>query len=273
MKKYVLAFIFLALALSACRIESNILLDINEDGSARIGAEIGFDEEMLALVGQSGGDPTDIVGELSDIAGQGVESINRVEGDMTYFGATIVVDDLSTYGFDGIQSDTFSEFSYTFDDAGATLAARVDATGIGDFTDGELPIDPSQITAEVFSGNVVVNMPGEVVEHNADTVRADGTLVWSLPLTGSTEIFARTTFGTSGAGSIWIIPVVVLLIGGGAATAAVMMSRKKDTERMAIAEADLASEIETTEAETEIGESESSDDSDVEPEGGDSSET
>ena len=42
MRTYVLAFFGLALLLSACRIESNIILDINQDGSATVGAEVGF---------------------------------------------------------------------------------------------------------------------------------------------------------------------------------------------------------------------------------------
>lgn len=235
MTKYVLAFFSLALLLSACRIESNILLDISEDGSAVVGAEIGFDEEMLDLVSQAGGDPADILDELPDLGGDGVEPITRVEGDMTYFGATTKIDNLSTYDFDGFQGETFSEFSYEFDDSSATLAAKVDATGIGDLAGGDLPIDPSAITGEVFSARVLVTMPGTVAEHNADEILSDGTLVWNLPLTGTKDIFATSTFGGSGFNGIWLVVGGILIVGIIAAIAAVMASRK-DSEK-AVAEA------------------------------------
>ena len=144
MRKYVLAFLGLALLLTACRIESNIILDINEDGSATVGAEVGFDEEMLDLMSQGGGDPSDLLDELPDLGGDGVEPIQRTEGDMTFYGASMHVNDLSTYDFDGFQGESFSEFVYEFDDNSATLAAKVDATGIGDLGGDDLPIDPSE---------------------------------------------------------------------------------------------------------------------------------
>ncbi len=244
MRRYVLAFFGLALLLSACRIESNIMLDINEDGSAVVGAEVGFDEEMLNLVSQGGGDPSDILSELPDLGGEGFEPIERVEGDMTYYGATTVVDNLSTYDFGGLQGETFSEFSYEFDDSSATLAAKVDATGLGDLGGGDLPIDPSQITGEIFSANVIVTMPGTVKEHNADEVRSDGSLVWKLPLTGTKDIFATSSFGGSAANWIWFAIAAILIVGVVAAITAVMMS-KKDSEK-AVAEAAAAHQADQT---------------------------
>jgi hypothetical protein len=245
MRKYTLAFFALALLLSACRIESNILLDISEDGSATVGAEIGFDEEMLDLVSQGGGDPSDILGELPELGGESVEPIERVEGDMTYYGAQTSIDDLSTYDFDVPQGETFSEFSYEFDDSTATLAARVEATGIDDLGGEDLPIDPSEITGDIFSANVIVKMPGTVTEHNADEVRSDGSLVWELSLTGTKEIFATATFGESSQDWIWLIVGGVLLLGVIAAIAAVMASRKDAAK--AVAEAAAAHEDEREE--------------------------
>lgn len=240
MRKYTLAFFALGLLLSACRIESNILLDISEDGSAIVGAEIGFDEEMLDLVSQGGGDPSDILGELPDLGGEGVEPIERVEGDMTYYGAQTSIDDLSTYDFNGLQGETFSEFSYEFDDSSATLAARVESTGIGDLGGEDLPIDPSEITGDIFSANVIVMMPGTVTEHNADEVRSDGSLVWKLSFTGTKDIFATATFGEPSSNWIWFVIGGVLLLGVIAAVAAVIASRK-DAEK-AVAEAAAAHE-------------------------------
>lgn len=263
MRKYILAFFGLALLLSACRIESNIIMNINEDGSATVGAEIGFDEEMLDLVTQGGGDPSDILGDLPDLGGAGVEPIERVEGDMTYYGVTTNIDDLSTYDFDGFEGEAFSEFSYVFDDNSATLAAKVDATGIGDLGGEDLGIDPSEITGDIFSARVLVAMPGSIAEHNADEVMGDGTLVWNLPLSGSKDIFATSTFGGSSFNWIWFVVGGVLLIGVIAAVAAVMTSRKDSekavaeaaAEYQAIGDSEQATAEETEEAEEESQES------------------
>jgi hypothetical protein len=237
MRKYVLAFLGLALLLTACRIESNIILDINEDGSATVGAEVGFDEEMLDLMSQSGGDPSDILGELPDLGGDGVEPIQRTEGDMTFYGATTHVDDLSTYDFDGLQGESFSEFVYEYDDSSATLAAKVDATGIGDLGGGDLPIDPSEITADIFAAHVRISMPGTVTEHNADEVTGDGTLIWNLPLTGTKAIFATSTFGSTAPSWIWFVVGGIVIVGIAAAIAAVMKSRKESQDAVAAAAA------------------------------------
>jgi hypothetical protein len=241
MRKYVLAFFGLALLLSACRIESNIIINIDEDGSATVGAEVGFDEEMLDLVSQSGGDPSDILGDLPDLGGTNVEPIERVEGDMTYYGVTTDIENLSTYDFDGFEGEAFSEFSYEFDDKSATLSAKVDATGIGDLGGGDLPIDPAEITGDIFSARVLVTMPGTVDQHNADEVMGDGTLVWNLPLAGSKDIFATSSFGTSGFNWIWFLVGGILLVGVVAAVAAVMTSRK-DSEK-AVADAAAAHQL------------------------------
>jgi len=236
MRKYVIAFLGLAFLLSACRIESNIILDINEDGSATVGAEIGFDEEMLDLLMSQGDmDPSEIISDLPDLGGGGTEPIERTEGDMTYFGAKTDIDNLSTYDFGGLEGETFSEFSYEFDDASATLTAKVDATGVGDLGGGDLPIDPSEITGDIFSARVLVTMPGNVDESNADEVLSDGTLVWNLPFTGTKEIFVTSSFGTSGLNTIWLILGGILIVGAIAAIAAMTMSNK-DSEK-AVAEA------------------------------------
>jgi hypothetical protein len=235
MRKYVLAFLGLALLLSACRIESNIIIDINEDGSATVAAEVGFDEEMLDLVGQGGGDPSDILGDLPDLGGQDTQPIQRVEGDMSYFGVQTTIADLSTFDFDGLDGQTFSEFSYEFDDASATLSAKVDSTGLGDLGGDDLPIDPSEITGDIFSAQIVVTMPGTVTVHNADEVLGDGTLVWNLPLSGTKDILATSDFGSSPASWVWFVVGGVLIVGIVAAVGAVMMSKRNSEQAVATA--------------------------------------
>ncbi|NHZ70802.1 MAG: hypothetical protein GWP18_04090 [Proteobacteria bacterium] len=237
MRKYLFIFALLAISLAACRVESNILLDINEDGSASVGAEIGFDEEFQNLLEQSGADPDEILTDLPDFGGDSVQPIERTEGDMTFLGATSQVDDLSTFDFaSGGGDEFFSEFSYEFDASSAKLEATVTAADLGGGGE-DLPIDPSALTGDLFSANVIIKMPGNVAEHNADEVRSDGTLVWEVSLTDSTQISATSDFGSGASTWIWFVLGGVLIIGIIAAITATIVSRKDADKAVAAAAA------------------------------------
>ena len=204
MRKYLPIFMLLALALAACRAESNLTLSIDEDSSASIGAEVGFDEEFSNLISQTGQDPADLFTEDLPVDVAGIEPYTRTEGEMTFYGFAKDIDDLrefNTTDFVGDVVGTFAEFSYEADDSSAVLNASLNATDVAGGA-GDLGFDPSDITGDIFSANVIVEMPGTVVEHNADEVRSDGTLVWSIPLSGSVSISATSDFGSSS--SSWI---------------------------------------------------------------------
>ncbi len=238
MRKYLFLTVLLALALSACRVETNVLLSIEEDGSGAVGFEIGMDQEFRDLMEQSGGSIDDLIGELPDFGGGDVTPITRTDGDMEYVGATTTIDDISAFDFSGSGGEFFSTFSYEYDNKSASLAATLSAgDAAGDTAD--LPFDMSSLTGDLFSANVVVSMPGTVIEHNADRVLGDGTLVWELPLSGSVDIFAKSTFG--GSSNSWIIWVLlgVLLVGIIAAVTATIVSRKESQKAVAAAAASV----------------------------------
>ena len=117
------------------------------------------------------------------------------------------------------------------------MEASVDAQDIGELGGEGLPIDPSQLTDEFFSANVVVTMPGTVTEHNADEVRSDGTLVWKIPFTGSTEIVAASEFGASSSSWILLIVLAVVVVGVIAAAVATVVSRRESKSAVAAAAA------------------------------------
>ena len=241
MRKYLLVFMLLglALALSACRAESNVTLSINEDSSASVGAEVGFDEEFGELISQTGQDPEDLFTEDFPVDIAGVEPYTRTDGDMTYYGFARDVEDLREFNVSEFAADlvgNFAEFSYEADESSAELKASLSAVDLGGDI-GDLGFDPSDITGDIFSANIVVAMPGTVVEHNADEVRGDGSLVWSIPLTGAVSISATSEFGSSS--SSWIFWVIggVVLIGIAAGIAAVMSSRKDSENAVAAAAA------------------------------------
>jgi len=249
MRKYLLIFALLTITLAACRVESNVIIDIREDGSASVGAEVGFDAEFRNIIEGAGVVPEDMLSELPSFGGGDVVPIQRTEGDLTFFGAMSEIEDLSSYDFEGAGDDTFTDFSYEFDGSSARLTATVSADGLG-ADGGDLPIDISQISADLVSANVIVTMPGRVKEHNADEVRSDGTLVWNVSLTGSTSISATSDLGSSSRSWIWWLVgggvVVVLVVGG---VTALLGSRRK--EQIAVAAATAAHEARLTDLDVE----------------------
>ena len=237
MRKVLLLIAVLTVVLAGCRVETNVILDIEEDGSALVGAEVGYDEEFRQLLEQSGADPDDLFSDLPTV-GDDVVTIERTEGDMTYTGVASNVPDLSAVAAESTELETFSSFSYEFDEDGATLAATVAADdGLAGGDLGELGIDPSQLTDEFFSANVVVTMPGDVTEHNADIVRSDGTLVWQIPLSGSKQINATSSFGSSSPNLLLILLVGLLLIGVIVVIVATVVSRRQSQQAVATAAA------------------------------------
>lgn len=236
MRKVLLLIAVLTIVLAGCRVESNVILNIDQDGSALVGAEVGYDEEFRQLLEQSGASTDDLFGDLPTF-GDDVVATERTEGDMTFVGVASQVPNLSTFAEDSAELGTFSSFSYQFDDDGATLAATVSAADadVGDF--GELGFDPGQLTEDFFSANVVVTMPGEVTEHNADVVRSDGTLVWKIPLNGSKQINATSTFGSSTTNLLLILLIGLLLIGIIVVIVATVVSRRQSEQAVAVAAA------------------------------------
>jgi hypothetical protein len=244
MKKLLLLAAGLALLAVACRAEVNVLVDVNEDQSGTIAFEFGLDQEFRDLIESSGGTTDDLFGELNlgtDLGVEGGTVIERTEGDMQYTGAQKDFADISEVMTD-LVDDTggdalFSEFSFVMDDESAALAATAstDAQDVGD-----LPIDPTSLTDDVFSANFILSMPGTVVEQNADQVLSDGRLLWSLPIFGGTKtIVAKSEFGGgSSLWWLWIILGVVLVVGVVAIIAAVVLGKRQ--EKQAVTDAAAA---------------------------------
>jgi hypothetical protein len=245
MRKYILIFAMLTLVLTACRIESNTKLDINDDGSGTLTVEIGLDDEFLALLTSQGGmTEDDFLDSLLNQAG-GTAS-QRTDGDMNYWAVTTEIDDLTNLDA-GIDETGFSSFKYSFDDQGAKLTATLAADGGGD-TLGEFGLDSSELTDDFISANLIVNMPGHVTEHNADEVR-DGALIWKVGFTGPTDVFATSTFGGSSFPWLIVLVVAILAVGIIVAMAALMASRRRAEQQLAAIVAAQAAATSDAEAE------------------------
>ena len=233
MKKLILLVVGVALLTVACKAEVNVLVDINDDESGTVAFEFGLDDELRGLLESSGGSADDLFGELDlDIATEGGTVTERTEGDMTFTGATKDFEDISQVMTD-LVGDTsgeglFTEFSFVMDDESAAFAA---AASSEEQDTGDLGIDPSALTGDVFSANFILGMPGDVVEHNADEVLSDGRLKWTLPVLGGTKTFiAKSEFGGSSLWWLWIVLGVVLVVGVIAIIAAVVLGRRQEKQ-------------------------------------------
>ena len=240
MKKLLLIVAGIALLAVACRAEINVIVDINEDQSGTASFEFGLDEEFLDVIESTGGSADDLFGQL-DLEGEGGEATIRTEGDMTFTGYTKdftnvneAMDDLT--GVSGSEDPLFQEFSFTMDDSMAELTAKVSAP---EEDLGDIGLDPSVLTGDLFSANFILGLPGTVVEHNADEVLADGRLRWDLPiLGGEKEIYAKSEFGGSSLWWLWIVLGVVLVVGVAAIVAAVVLGKRQSKQAVSDAAAE-----------------------------------
>lgn len=221
---------------SACRLETNVIINVNDDGSGTFTTELGLDDEMQSLLESFGGG-TDLLSGLDFGAGSPTET--RVEGDMTFFGASQDFSDPSEVQavLDANQDQaSFEDFQLSVDDKGAVLIARTGPLGEQEGLDpGALPFDLSTIGADNFAANIFVKLPGNVTEHNADEVTADGSLRWGISLTDPLDISAESSFGGDGIPwlPIGIAAVAILVIG-----AFFMMRNRQDSASTALASAD-----------------------------------
>jgi len=271
MKRLLLVIAGIALLTVACRAEVNVRVDINEDQTGTATFEVGLDDEFKGLIESNGGSTDDLFSELNLEEGAGT-AFTRTEGDMTYTGVekdftdiAEVTDELSSAtGIDGL----FDDFTFEMDDKTAELTASITAP---EQDAGDFPIDPSQLTGDLFSSNFILTMPGTVVESNADEVLADGSLRWDLPILGGTkDVHARSEFGGSSLWWLWIVLGVVLVVGVIAIVAAVLMGKRQQQDAVNDAAAQYPeSAVEALASDTTTDDTGST----VEPDDGDASES
>ena len=208
MRKPLLLAAAVMLIMTACKAEANFTLNVNEDGSGTLAAEVGIDDELADLVEQFGGGTEDLLALVPE--GQDVEE--RREGDMTFYGAqeafTDTTDLRQTTGvFEGADV-TFAQLDLVVEDGGAQLEARIEAPDAAETLEGLGGDGIAGFADDIFSSNLFVSLPGELEESNADEVMPDGTLRWEIPLLGGTvDIHAVTVEG--GGGIPWLIIVAI----------------------------------------------------------------
>jgi len=218
MRRTVLAAAAVMMLTTACRAEANLLLDVAEDGSGTVTAEMGLDDELLGLMEEAGGG----VEDLFDLAPQGDDVTTRREGDMTFYSLEETFTDTEDltqraqlFGADA----TFADLELVVADGGAELKARIEAPDSTETLEGLGGDALGSLGGDVLSASLIVDLPGQLVTSNADEVLPDGRLKWSIPVFGGTLDIQATTRAGGGGPSIGLILAVVaavFVIGGAA---------------------------------------------------------
>jgi len=259
MRKLLLLAAGLALLTTACRIETNVILNLEADRSGTYTIEFGLDQEIQQALATFGGLGDETIDPLEGFESDdpNVESTRRTEGDMDFVVATTTFDDvdalqslLATAEDSGI-GDLNIDYEGTTVRVTGTLAGTggLDPDGLGSIGDlGELGdlgdlsslgFNPSDLTADFFSASLIIAMPGEIVEHNATRVLGDGSLQWDLPL--NTELIEVLAVSDASSSSFpwWVVAIAVigvLAIGLGL----LVRRRKKNVSVQAVQQAQAA---------------------------------
>ena len=227
MRRLIPLLMLLALISTACRIESNLIADINADGSGVIGAEIGYDEEAASFIEQftQGEDP---FANSPMAAMPGAQSREEDRGNMHFLISTVEVEDIAA----AIEQSAAADPNSLVQEFSVTVAAnRVEVTGRGSLAGAmagaEGMLSPDQL-AESVSANIRLTLPGAILESNA-TSQDGNTLTWALPIAGGDVEISAVSDPTGSAGGgfpLWAI-IVIAAAAVAAIGAVVLMSRKR----------------------------------------------
>ncbi len=200
--------ILLALITSACRIEANVDLVIEEDGSGTYASEIGYDEELAEALGGF----IDIGDALSsfEFGVPNSTTSERVEADMTYSVVSSSFDDANTLATqiqENLEDNTFDRFDLSVDEEGATvdLALQIPEDIAGQLSQAGGLADT--LNAEF---QISVTMPGRIVSSNADRT-VDNQLIWEVDFTDPDVVITAESTFQEDSFPFWIIILLILV--------------------------------------------------------------
>ncbi len=238
-RRLVLGLLAGALVLSACRMDVDTRVEVDQTGGGVLAVDVRLDDDLWDRITATGFDPTP-----SGVTGWQVAT-SEVDGGRLVTMATSFTDPVQLQdrvaalqeGLDDEDPGLVEAIDLVVGPDGSTTIDAVvglrlpSSTGVegAGFADGEdlavLAADPERLAA-----TFTVVLPGPVVDHNADT--ADGsTLRWRLP--PGDEVRARATAGPPDALGSWVVPaiatgllVLVVVVG-----VVVLRRRRRDRRR------------------------------------------
>lgn len=206
MKRFLILISLLSILTAGCRAEVGLLLDVAEDGSGTLAAEVGIDQQLRGLIDQLGGDSDAIISGL-DLGLTGT-SDTRVDGELTVYTTEVVFSD--TAAIPEAAAGNFTSFTLDLTDEGTSLEATLDLAGGLDLS--QFPLDPATFDSEALQARILVSLPGDPANHNADEILDDGRFAWTIPLDTSLYMFADTVYPTSGF-PWWLVILLALSAG------------------------------------------------------------
>jgi len=203
MKRFALLVALLAVLISGCRAEVRLLLDVSEDGSGTVTAEVGINNQLRDLIDQLAGDSETIISGL-DLGLEG-DGTTRTEGEMTVYATQAAFDDEADIAT--AAAGNFTSFTLEITDDGTSLEATLDVAGELDLS--QFPVAPNTIDAETLEAHIIVSLPGDITDHNADEITSDGRFSWDIPFDGELYMFANTVYPKAGF-PWWLIGLLAL---------------------------------------------------------------
>ncbi|MDH3498981.1 MAG: hypothetical protein OEM97_02565 [Acidimicrobiia bacterium] len=247
-RRILLLFVIAGFFLASCeaRFDSNVV--VNDDESGVVTIELALDDELRQLLEEQGGEQFLGFGDqLADVP-EGWTSEEFTEGVFqgvrvsTEFGDFAELE-VRLAGIDEQLGQSELSVPATFRTLGLsrdgdTFSFRADvgdaAAGLDALGDQEVGgLDVAQIIDTIFTIRFIVTLPGEIVQHNADSI--DGsTLVWQVNSTDATSVLFATSDAMSGpsAASIAGVAAVAAFVIG-LALFGVARSRRRRAEELA----------------------------------------
>ena len=231
MKRLALLLTMLTVLLAGCRADVRLLVDVTEEGTGTITAEVGIDQQLRDLIDQLAGDSEAIVSGL-DLGLDG-EGETRLEEDLTIYSTEVAFDEITAVS--EASAGNFTSFTVDLTEDGTSLEATLNVAGELDLS--AFPIDPSEIGPENLQAEILVALPGEPTDHNADELLEDGRFLWTIPLDGELYMFANTAYPKSGF-PWWLVGLLALTgaLAVGVWLAAVRRDKRNATQRRAAPE-------------------------------------
>ena len=237
----------LLLVATGC-IRTEVSIEVNEDGSGVMGFLLAFDRQLMSALEAFGDDEagfdTDMLLEDIDVddlpLGATVEPYE--EGDFTGVVFRVPFEDgddiaatlarIASDAGDGAPLDSdegpFDEFELARHGDEWRFAALVDPASdetFDEFAEDEGSLDFARALFGDAMFTVRLKLPGEVTEHNADSIETDGTLRWEIDLFSdeARELHATADAGSTGGflgvlgadnvGDGWLMIGVLVVVG------------------------------------------------------------